>query len=92
MEDETMQAILTKYIGPTNTRGARVKASTEGGATLTVGWNHEVNHDENHRLAAFALAKKLNWVGKWAGGGTKTGAVYVCETHNTDTFTIAKGE
>lgn len=87
-----MNAIQTKYIGPTNYRGSRVKASTESGATLTVGWNHGVTHDENHRLAAFALAKKLNWVGKWCGGGTKTGGVYVCETHNTDTFTIAKGE
>lgn len=32
-----MNAIQTKYIGPTNTRGSRVKASTESGATLTVG-------------------------------------------------------
>ena len=88
-----MNAIQTKYIGPTNTRGSRVKASTEGGATLTVGWRDELNSEENHRQAAMGLAKKMKWAGQWVGGGMKTGNVYVNVTRAfDDAFTIAKGE
>lgn len=93
MEDGRMQAITTKYIGPTDTRGSRVKAFTESGLSLTVGWNNEFNSEENHRNAAHALAKKLGWHGQWVGGGIKAGNVYVCVTRAfDDTFTVEKGE
>jgi hypothetical protein len=87
-----MQAIVTKYIGPTNYRGSRVKATTESGLSLTAGWRDDLNNEENHRLAAFALAKKLGWFGEWVGGGMTKGNVYVCVTKSYDTFTVAKGE
>jgi len=55
-----MQAIVTKYIGPTNHRGSRVKASAQAG-TVTLGWDHALNPDNNHRAAALALMARFGW-------------------------------
>ena len=35
-----MKAIITKYIGPTDTRGSRIKASDEDGNSITIGYDH----------------------------------------------------
>lgn len=70
------QAVITKYIGPTNTKGSRVKASCEAGS-ITVNWDHSLNSDQNHDAACQALLDKLGWSGEWIGGGTSTGYVYV---------------
>lgn len=51
--------ILTKYLGPTNFRGSRVKATSGSGTTVTIAWDDELNIDENHAAAAMALAAKL---------------------------------
>ena len=64
------QAITTKYLGPGNVRGARVKATCEAGS-LTISWDHRLNIDENHTEAASALAAKLGWNGTWYGGAVK---------------------
>jgi hypothetical protein len=61
------QAIMTKYLCPTDTRGARVKASCEAGSVI-VTWDHSLNIDQNHTRAASALAHKLGWDGPMAGG------------------------
>ncbi len=55
------QAIVTKYMGPTDFRGARVKATCDAG-TFTMSWDHELNASENHMLAATALANKFGWI------------------------------
>jgi hypothetical protein len=55
-----MQAILTKYLGPTNFRGARIKASAQAGS-VTVPWDYELNVEKNHQQAAEALCEKLGW-------------------------------
>lgn len=76
------QAIETKYLGPTNSRGARVKATAQAGS-VTLSWDNSLNADENHGRAAVALADKFGWYrgkpGYWAGGGNAkgTGNVYV---------------
>lgn len=57
-----MQAITTKYVGPTNTRGSRIIAKAAAGS-LSVGYDHGLNLDENHSAAAQALVKKLGWTG-----------------------------
>lgn len=54
-----MQAIITKFICPTNTRGSRYKASCERGS-LTVDSDHALNADENHRAACDALCAKFD--------------------------------
>lgn len=53
-----MQAILTKYYGPTNFRGSRIVAKCERGQ-LTMPYRHELNSDENHVEAARLLCEKF---------------------------------
>jgi len=62
------QAIVTKYLGPTNHRGSRVKATADAGS-VTLSWDHALNSDANHIEAAKALARKLGWEGEFVGGG-----------------------
>ncbi len=72
------QAIVTKYLGPTNHRNARVKASCQA-ASVVISWDDALDIDENHTAAAKALATKLKWIGHWCGGGLPggTGNCYV---------------
>ena len=73
-----MQAIETKYLGPTNTKGARIKASAEAGH-VTVSFEYSTSTGGAHDLALIALVTKLGWWGVWARGGKAdgTGNVYV---------------
>lgn len=66
------QAIVTKYLGPTNFLGARVKASAQAGS-ITVDWKDELDANENHERAAQYLKNKLSWNGKLVGGGMPDG-------------------
>lgn len=54
------QAIRTRWIGPTNTKGSRIQASCEA-RTIYVECEHALNMDENHAAAARALANRLEW-------------------------------
>ena len=62
------QAITTKYLGPCNVLGSRVKASCEAGS-VTLTWDSALNTQGNHIAAAKALATKLEWYGYYVGGG-----------------------
>jgi hypothetical protein len=75
------QSISTRYIGPTDTKGSRVKARSSSGLSITIGWADELNSDANHTQAARALASKLGWSGLWIGGGAADGRgnVYVLD-------------
>lgn len=74
-----MQAITTKYLGPTNHRGSRVKATCEAGSVI-VGWDHALDSQGNHDAACRAMALKMGWHGHWLGGGlpSTAGNAYVC--------------
>lgn len=63
-----MIAIQTKYLGPTNTKGTRIKAHDGRGNQITVSRDYSVNADENHRLAAIALCEKMKWKANFATG------------------------
>jgi len=60
--------IYTKFLGPTNTLGERVKAFTrvpywlEGHVknTVTLGWDYSTNGSEMHDRAAAKLAEQLD--------------------------------
>jgi len=67
-----MQAIETKYMGPTNHRGSRVKAKCEGGQ-ITVSWNYALNSQENHAAAIEALMERLDWEYNYYLGATENG-------------------
>ena len=73
-----MTAIITKYHGPTNTRGSRIIA-TANGHRVSISYPYELSGIECHRAAAEALVKKMGWgpEGKLIGGGTDTGYAFV---------------
>lgn len=85
-----LQAIETKYHGPTNFRGSRHSARAEAGRIL-VSCPSELNVVECHAYAARKLAEKLGWQGRWHMGGTKAGYVFVCvpEWATDDNGTLA---
>ncbi len=55
-------AIHTKYIGPTNTKGARIKASCVRGRenlSVFVSFDYALGCEERHAKAVFALLAKF---------------------------------
>jgi len=56
-----MKAIATKYLGPTNTKGSRIKAYEPDGQSITLSWDHSLDAKPNHVKAAKALLDKLDW-------------------------------
>lgn len=49
-----MEAIKTRFLGPTDTKGARIKASWSKGS-LTIPYPYEMGRQERHELAARML-------------------------------------
>lgn len=75
-----MVAIETKFLPPTATRGARIKAQRmdKFGSALIVPWDHSQSVCVNHRLAAQEFAANLDWHElAWRGGSTRTGYVWI---------------
>lgn len=77
----TKQAIVTKYLGPTNTKGTRVKATCFGGS-ITISWDYSLESEYNHKHAALILAKKMGWKQKgksfnFLGGSLPKGYVFI---------------
>lgn len=54
-----MQAITTKYLGPTETLGSRIKV-TSWLCSITVSYNHELESPDAHRAAFMHLLHQLN--------------------------------
>lgn len=77
-----MQAITTKYLGPTNHRGSRIVARCEARREVYY-WDYALSAQENHDSAARKLATALGWGeethGRLVGGGLPdgTGNCYV---------------
>lgn len=68
-----MKAIQTKYLPATNCRGSRIKAWTEGGNQITIGYPHELSGQAVHEKAAKELRVKMNWPTDIIGGGLPNG-------------------
>lgn len=66
------QAIVTRYHGPTNTRGSRISAQYAGGR-IYVAYDHALSPEGNHAAAAATLAASLGWAGRMIGGGSPDG-------------------
>lgn len=75
-----MIAIITKYLGPSDYRGSRVKAFTDQD-TRIVDWDHALSMEKNHDRAAVALCQKMGWKGTLVRGGIKHGYAYVFATY-----------
>ena len=56
-----MKAIKTHYIGPTNTKGSRIRASDGDINSITIPYDSGKETDANHISAAVALCRKMNW-------------------------------
>jgi hypothetical protein len=54
-----MQAIITKYLCPTNVRGSRYKATCERGS-LTVSADDALTYSDNHRAVCDQLCAKFD--------------------------------
>jgi hypothetical protein len=77
-----MKAITTKYVGPTNTKPARIIASDSDGNSHTyvpTDYPADPPHDHPHRAAALALCEKMRWTGgaTLIEGGIRGGRVFV---------------
>jgi hypothetical protein len=68
-----MKAIQTRYLGATNYRGSRIKASAEGVPAVTIPYPHELDTERAHRSAAAALAARHDWTQKIHGGALPSG-------------------
>lgn len=53
-----MLAIHTRYLGPSNVRGARIKAYTSDGRSVTVPYAHEFDALNAHHIACIAFIQK----------------------------------
>lgn len=71
------QAIETKFLGPTNHRGARVKAASGSGKSFVMEWNYAVSAEKNHEMAAKILCDQLRWSGDMIMGSLKNSYAHV---------------
>ena len=74
-----MQAIRTVYHGPTDYRGSRIIATSSDGRRLTLPYDHALDIDELHTLAATKLIEKNGWghVGDFVSGCFKNDYYHV---------------
>lgn len=72
-----MKAIETRYLGPTNIRGARIAARDADNNRVTIPYPYDLSGEAVHRKAADALCQKLGWTGELIGGATKIGYCFV---------------
>ena len=81
-----MIAIHTKFISPTNTRGARIKAYTCSGFTATIPYPYDKSYEVVHFEAVKELIKKnnLDWdLSDMRYGDSADGKGYVfCFNHS----------
>lgn len=67
--DWCVQAVVTRYLGPTNYRGARIKATASAG-TVTIPYPYELDERQAHWAAASKLIDHYEWPQEnWACGG-----------------------
>lgn len=75
-------AIQTKYLGPTNTLGSRMKATMRNKFNtfkheITIAYSHELSGYENHVKVARSMAENRQISGEWFCGETEHGYVFV---------------
>ena len=70
-------AIFTKYYGPTDFKGSRIKAYTGNGHKLWTSFYAGGANDDAHDYATVQLCRELNWRGDLVKAHTNEGAVYL---------------
>jgi hypothetical protein len=69
--------ITTKYLGPTDFRGSRIRATSSAGRSVTLPYDCALDSFANHAAAARALAAKVGVTGQFASGSVSDGYVFV---------------
>jgi len=72
-----MTTIITRYVGPSNVRGARIIADAGDGRRVTVSYDHLLSTDDAHAAAAIALCAKMGWDGELIAGGLSRGHAFI---------------
>jgi hypothetical protein len=82
-----MQAIVTKYIGPSNTKGARIQARM-GDVRVSVPYPHELSGAAGHFEAVKALCEKLGYKDReFVSAFSNDGYVFIM-TNYADKFSV----
>ncbi|WGM47666.1 hypothetical protein KOAAANKH_02548 [Brevundimonas sp. NIBR10] len=79
--------VRTKFMGPTNHRGSRVKATTVTGKSVTLDWDHALNSGDNHAAAFAAICMKTGRVVTgpvYVNGGFDDGYVFMAPTRDIE--------
>lgn len=69
-----MKCIQTRYISPSNTRGARITAHDSDGNRVTVPYPHDAR--DPHEVAVRALCARMDWHGQLLAGASADGKGY----------------
>jgi hypothetical protein len=74
-----MKAIVTKIIGQTNTKPARIRAFDHDNNSVIVPFNTSDNSPARkaHMMAAVILCRKMQWNGTLVQGALQDGYVHV---------------
>ena len=78
------KAITVKYLGPTNSRGARVKASA-GGGNVTLPFRHDLSMEQNVAAAVDELLLRYEWDNPYTLGELD-GGTYVAVLSDKSTY------
>ena len=85
------QAIITRYLGPTDRRGARVKATAQAGS-VTLPWDYALDPSENAKAAAKVLAEKNDWHGTYFGGCLPDGSYVFVDADGDTPIVVVREE
>lgn len=82
-------AIQTRFMGPTNHRGARIVATTSNGHKIIRPFDYAARNP--HAAVAAELARSMGWTGHLICGGTENGYVFVQQRAFGPWFCISDG-
>ena len=80
------KAITVKYLGPTETRGARVKASAGGRGNVTLPFRHDLSMEQNVAAAVDELLLRYEWLSYSYALGALSDGTYVAVLSDTSTY------
>lgn len=85
-----MQTITTTYIGPTNTKPIRIKATHSGGKlSVTLPRDSYDTVAEAESAAVAKIMEKLGWHGKMIGGSLNSNKTVWVFARSTDSVVVA---
>ena len=80
------KAITVKYLGPTNSRGARVKASAGGTGNVTLPFRHEWSMEQNVAAAVDELLLRYEWDNPYVLGALADGTYVAVLSDKPSTY------